>query len=172
MNRVRAFFAEEAAECLNALAAELADPDPDPAAVHGAVRQLRGSAQVARFGAVADAARSLEEALKPAARGEAPWDEGLARRAAEDAATLARAVEAVREGRMEQDERESSMDEQARNEAAADEVVPIEMLEYEGTAALERARTLREPLEEAIIAGDPPGEIMDELFDLIRLGTK
>jgi hypothetical protein len=48
--------------------------------------------------------------------------------------------------------------------------VPIEALEYAPDAALERALELREPLEMAIVADDPAGPILDELFDLIRLG--
>ena len=65
------------------------------------------------------------------------------------------------------------MDESKQQEAMATErVVPIEDLEYRGRAALRRAEALRIPLEDAIDAGDPPGPIIDELFDLIRLGTK
>ena len=52
------------------------------------------------------------------------------------------------------------------------EVVPIERLEYRGPEALERAETLRLPLENALITGEAPGPIIDELFDLIRLGRK
>ena len=171
MNRVRAYFVEEAAECLDALEREFSGGDPDPDEVYRAVRQLRGSAQVARFGALADEARALEAALKPVARGEASWA-GLADRVRDGTDVLARGVDAVREGRMEQDEREPLMDEQEPNEPVGAQVVPIETLEYEGHAALERALTLREPLEDAIMAGDPPGAILDELFDLVRLGTK
>lgn len=54
---------------------------------------------------------------------------------------------------------------------ARDAVVDVTTLEYGGKAALERARTLREPLERAIAEGRP-GPILDELFDLIRLGTR
>ena len=171
MNRVRAYFIEEATECLDALERELSAAHPDPDAVYRAVRQLRGSAQVARFGALADEARALETALKPVARGGASWSE-LADRVRDGIAGLARGVDAVREGRMEQDEREPPMEEQERDEPGTEQVVPIETLEYEGGAALERARTLRAPLEDAITAGDPPGAILDELFDLIGLGTK
>jgi chemotaxis protein histidine kinase CheA len=170
MNRVTAHFVEEATECLDALEAELGGPEPDPGVVYRTVRQLRGSAQVARFGALVEEARPLEETLKTVARGERSWGEALAARVREDMQSLARGVDAVREGRMEQDDREPPMEEQGRNESG--EVVPIETLEYSGPEALARARTLREPLEDAIVAGDPPGAILDELFDLIRLGTK
>lgn len=68
---------------------------------------------------------------------------------------------------------EPPMDEPKQQEAIATErVVPIEDLEYRGRAALKRAEALRIPLEDAIAAGQPSGPIMDELFDLIRLGTK
>jgi HPt (histidine-containing phosphotransfer) domain-containing protein len=171
MSRVRAFFVEEAEECLEALEQELSGPNPDPGEVHRAVRQLRGSAQVARFGELAREARSLEESLRPVARGEQPWEDGLVRRVWDAIPSLARGVEAVRQGRMEPDERERLMDEQGR-EVDTEDVVPIEALEYRGEVALEQARSLRDPLEDAIMAGDPPGAILDELFDLIRLGTK
>lgn len=172
MNRVRAFFIEEATECLAAARRALSGSTPDPGAVYGAVRRLRGSAQVARFGGLAETARSLEESLRPVARGEAGWDEALGTRVAAGVESLSRDVDAVREGRVEQDEREPAMDEQARNEAGTGEVVPIETLEYQGDSALAKAQELREPLESAIVSGDPPGAIIDELFELIRLGTK
>lgn len=173
MNRVRAFFVEEATECLGAIRAELAASSPHPGVVHAAVRRLRGSAQMARFGRLADAAWSLERELKLVARGEAAWDDPLRRRVGRELESLARGLEGVRAGRMEQDEKEPPMDEQRSSESTVtDEVVPVETLEYRGVAALERARTLREPLEAAIGSGEPADAILDELFDLIRLGTK
>jgi HPt (histidine-containing phosphotransfer) domain-containing protein len=172
MSRVRVFFIDEATECLAALEDELSGRKPDPTELHRAIRRLRGSAQVARFGALAREARSLEESLKPVADRGSPLGDGLARRVRDVIPSLARAVDAVREGRMEPDEREPLMDEQEHTEMATDEVVAIDELEYQGPAALERARALRDPLEETIMAGDPPGAILDELFDLIRLGTK
>jgi hypothetical protein len=48
--------------------------------------------------------------------------------------------------------------------------VPIDELEYAGRAALERALELRVALEDAIVAEEPVGGIIEELFDLIRLG--
>ncbi|NIY07883.1 MAG: hypothetical protein GWN02_06210, partial [Gemmatimonadetes bacterium] len=51
----------------------------------------------------------------------------------------------------------------------AETIVPVEELEYSGRTALDRAESLRSPLEDAIVNGDPPGPILDELFDLIRL---
>ena len=55
------------------------------------------------------------------------------------------------------------------DEREEERVVAIETLEYEPDAALDRARSLRRPLEQAIDAGHPTGPILDELFDLIRL---
>jgi hypothetical protein len=52
------------------------------------------------------------------------------------------------------------------------EPVAIESLEYGPEAALSRAVELREPLEMAIVADEPAGPILDELFDLIQLGRK
>lgn len=51
-------------------------------------------------------------------------------------------------------------------------VVRIDDLEYGGEAALERALELRPALEDAIVSESPAGPILDELFDLIRLGMK
>lgn len=167
MNRVRAFFVEEADQCLDAIDAELSGR-PDPGALYRSIRLLRGSAQVARFGALAREAGSLESAVKPAARGERPWDEALERRVRQASVALAERVDAVREGRTEQDEREP-MEEKAHENGA--DTVPVETLEYRGEAALQRALALREPLEKAVSDGDP-GAVLDELFDLIRLGTK
>lgn len=173
MDRVRAFFVEEATECLGAIRTELAGTNPHPDTVHTAVRRFRGSAQMARFGALADAAWSLEQELKLAARGDARWDRALRHRVARELERLAGGLDAVRAGRMERDEKEPSMDEQSRSESTVEEeVVPIEALEYSGAAALARARALRGPLEAAIGSGDPTDAILDELFDLIRLGTK
>lgn len=56
-------------------------------------------------------------------------------------------------------------------EAGAERIVPIDALEYRGEAALGRALSLREPLEQAVAEGRPE-PILDELFDLIRLGAK
>ncbi len=50
--------------------------------------------------------------------------------------------------------------------------VPLESLEYGPEAALKRAAALREPLEMAVVADEPAGPILDELFDLIELGGK
>jgi chemotaxis protein histidine kinase CheA len=172
MNRVRAFFLEEATECLDAIRAGLDGPT-DPGALYTAARRLRGNAQMARFGRLAEMAWSLEERLRPVARGQAPWDDALRERAERELASLARGVDAVRDGSMEQDRRESGMDDQKGNDPVGrDGVVPIDELEYRGTAALKRALALREPLEDAFVAAEPAGPIMDELFDLIRLGTK
>lgn len=173
MTRVRAFFLEEAEECLAAIRRGLEGPTAEPGTVYAAVRKLRGNAQVARFGRLAEEARSLEERLKPVARGKGSWNETLGARVARGVESLGRAVDAVREGRMEQDEREAPMDEQTSNEPGGpDDAAPIETLEYRGREALEQAETLREPLEDAILTADPAGPILDELFDLIRLGTK
>lgn len=173
MSRVRAFFVEEAAECMTILRGELRAPSPDPVALHAAVRRLRGSAQVARFGDLAREASVLESLLKPVAKGGAVWEETLGRRLKEGLESLARGIDAVREGRTEQDAREGSVDEARASEAPSDgDVVSMESLEYGGSEALNRAQALRGPLEDAIIEGEPAGAILDELFDLIRLGTK
>lgn len=173
MSRVRTFFVEEASECLTTIRSELADGAPDPTTLHSAVRRLRGSAQVARFGGLAREAGELERMLKPVAVERAAWGESLDRRMTEGLESLARGVAAVREGRTEQDTREAPMDEHRDPDRRSDDdVVPMETLEYRGAAALERALGLRGPLEDAIFSDDPPGPILDELFDLIRLGTK
>ncbi len=50
--------------------------------------------------------------------------------------------------------------------------VDIGTLEYAPHPALERALELRTALEDALVTGAPVGPILDELFDLIRLGMK
>ena len=53
-----------------------------------------------------------------------------------------------------------------------DDVVPIESLCYRGPAALRRALELRPQLE-PLVAGNPAArEVLEELFDLIRLGLE
>lgn len=51
-------------------------------------------------------------------------------------------------------------------------VVRVADLEYGGRAALERALELRPALENAIVSEAPAGPLLDELFDLIRLGMQ
>jgi hypothetical protein len=54
------------------------------------------------------------------------------------------------------------------------EVVPIESLCYSGRAALERALGLRGRVRELIEAGAPADvveELLEEVFDLVRLGS-
>lgn len=50
-------------------------------------------------------------------------------------------------------------------------LVPLEDLCYSGEAALRRALELRPALEKALAEGRPPQDLLDEIFDLIRLGT-
>jgi hypothetical protein len=64
---------------------------------------------------------------------------------------------------------ETVMDQQTDGAPATGEIVDIGTLEYAGEAAVDRALALREPLEDAIVSEEPPGPILDELFDLIRL---
>ena len=172
MNRVRTFFLEEATECLHEIEAELADPSPSTETLYAAVRRLRGSAQMARYGSLAEDAWPLEEVLRRVSHGEMAWDDKLETRVQEETASLARAVDAVREGSIEQDEKEPLMEEQAPEADDAETIVPVEELEYSGRTALDRAESLRSPLEDAIVNGDPAGPVLDELFDLIRLGRK
>lgn len=186
MSRVRAFFLREAGECLSDMASELERTSLDVTALHRAVRRFRGSAQMARFGALAEAARALETRLRGplghAVSGETSDAGGRASGSQEELRreawgvleSLERGVEAVREGRLEEDPRmEVGMEQQGGDESGDElNVVPIGALEYRGEAALERALELREALEEAIVGETPTGPILDELFDLVRLGSK
>lgn len=167
MSRLRAFFLEEARECLEIARRELTRERPDVGTVHRAFRRLRGSAQMARIGEVVGLAGALEERLRPASVGAVAggqaMDLGMARSGLTD---LERALEAVRSGDMEPREtRERAMDGEG-----AGAVVEMEELEYRGVAALERALELRPALEEAVVSDAPAGPILEELFDLIRLG--
>ncbi len=169
MNRTRAFFLEEATECLAAARAELEGEAPDPAAVHRAVRRLRGTAQVARFTGIAERAASLEGRLRDAP-GAAGWPPDVRRATAEALRWLESAVAEIRSGEVEPEIRgDEQMDGEAREEG---DDVGIEDLEYRGRAALERAMQLREVIEEATMTGASVAPLLDELFDLIRLGMR
>ncbi len=176
MSRVRAFFLEEAGECMADLRQELERAPLDPVALHRGVRRFRGSADMARFGALADRAREIERWLRDQGTGAiAPEVAAAARsRASEALGSLERQLTEIREGRLEEDPRmEAGMTEaEGGGVQGGLEVVPVENLEYQDAAAIERALTLREALEDAIVTDEPAGPILDELFDLIRLGTR
>lgn len=170
MNRVRAFFIEEATECLEAARRELSEPAADPARLLAPVRRLRGSAQLARFGELAREARGLEDRLRDLSsqRGAAGWSD---EEVAAELEALERSLRAVRLGEIEQDtEPENRMDGEAGGGGQG--TVEVEELEYRGRAALDRALQLREALEDAVVTDQPVGPILDELFDLIRLGMR
>lgn len=133
---------------------------------------LRGSAQMARFGRIERGALELESRLKPLIPA-GTLDSAALAGVREQVAVLGGEVDAVREGRVEQDARSgAAMDEQPRGGGEVEEVVEIGTLEYAREAALDRALELREPLEDAIVSENAPGPLLDELFDLIRLGRK
>lgn len=168
-SRTRAFFMEEAAECLAAVRAQLGRKEPDAAALHAAARRLRGSAQLARYGGIARLAEALETRLRPLARPGSSWPEGAGLDLAGRVVALERALEAVRRGEVEEDmATETAMD----GQGSATGVVAIEELEYSGAAALQRALDLRTELEDAIVQEQPVGPILDELFDLVQLGMR
>lgn len=180
MSRVRTFFLREGAECLSRIREEVAGEMPmDTAAVYRAIRRFRGSAQMARFGEVADRAWVLEQRLRelPVRRSEeggtSAMDEALGREVRNVLESLESDMEAVREGRLEAESRtEAGMQEQQTGEGQGTGVVPVEAIEYRGEAALDRALELRAPLERAIVSDEPAGPILEELFDLIHLGLK
>lgn len=62
-----------------------------------------------------------------------------------------------------------STERQAREDGTE---IAIEELEYTSEAALARALELRTPLEDGIVAEETVGPILDEIFDLIRLGMR
>ena len=168
MSRVRAFFVEEATGCLQKARGELARERPDRMALYRAVRRLRGSAQLARLDGVAREAAALEALLRPGPGNEG-WTTALRPATEPGLGRLEAAVDAVRTGSMETvDEMETVMEGEARAEGA----VGMDELEYRGTAALERALELRTAVEEAIVKETPTKAVLDELFDLIRLGMR
>lgn len=168
MSRVRAFFLEEAAQCLAVLAR--ANEAGNTASAYGAVRRLRGSAQLARYAQVAELAIPLEHRLRDIVRGLGSWTLASAHEVARGIDALERSVQAVRDGTIQQQVGRNMVDEQ-RLEGGPVEVA-IRELEYSGSAALSRALEIRGPLEEAMAAGDPVDGILDELFDLIGLGLE
>lgn len=168
MNRTRAFFLEEAAECLRAARAELERAPPDRTAVYRAIRRLRGSAQLARFTSIARRAGWLEHRLRER-EGAVEWPRDLGMAAGEALGWLEVALERVRAGEVEP---ENQGDARMDGEARVAGVVELDELEYRGQAALERALQLRPLIEEAAGSGAALSPVMDELFDLIRLGMK
>lgn len=170
MSRVRAFFLQEAARCLSELSVPAAPRPRELRRLHAAARRLRGSAQLARYPAVVDVALPLERRLKTLAGGDEPWSAGTAAAVADQVRAVERAVQAVRDGTIQQQSGGTMAEEQSR-EAGVPEVA-IRELEYAGEAALRRALELRRSLEEALDAGEPAAGILDELFDLIRLGME
>jgi HPt (histidine-containing phosphotransfer) domain-containing protein len=169
MSRVRAFFLEEAAECLDILRKAGGGP-PDHGKLLAAARRLRGHARLARYGRLADAAERLEDTLKRLVRGEVTWTEGTGRDVANAIRELERSVHSVREGSLEPDiGGDMTTDRQL---PASTEEVPIEDMEYSGVDALHRALELRTALEDGIVSGAPVGPVLDELFDLIRLAIE
>ena len=166
MTRVRAFFLEEATECLRIAREEMSREIPDRWVVYRSIRRLRGSAQLARYGEVARRAAALESRTRPGDGGE-EWSAELAAAMAAELTVLDEAVETVRRGEVEPGE---ETDRNMEADANAGGVVGIEELEYRGSAALERALELRPALEDTIIAEAPVGPLLDELFDLIRMG--
>lgn len=197
MSRVRTFFLREGAECLSTIREEVGKPTMDAGVVYRAIRRFRGSAQMAGLSGPAERALTLEERLRrdpeevrdrprqPGGHEDAGGTEALRPEVLTVLELLEQDVEAVREGRLEGDPRmEAGMEEQGvgvgagagaesgpAGEAAAD-VVPIEDLEYRGEAALDRALQLRPALQNAIVSDEPSGPLLEELFDLIRLGLK
>ena len=168
MSRLRDFFVEEAEECLRAARTELAREAPDRGVVYRAVRRLRGSAQLAGYGPIARDAAALESRLRPGT-GKADRESGAGTAAAAALESLAAALARVRSGAMNPgEEAENPME----GEARGDGVPGMEELEYRGPAALERALELRAAIEDAVVSQAPVGPLLDELFDLIRLGMR
>lgn len=166
MSRVRAFFLEEASECLGAARREMQCERPERAAVYRAVRRLRGNAQLARLDAVAAPAARLEARVRPR-EDDRGWPAQLAEEAESALGRLEATIEAVRAGVITGDtEAGQTMDGEARVEGE----LGMEELEYRGRAALERALELRRDIEDAIVSETPVGPILEELFDLVRLG--
>lgn len=167
MSRARAFFIEEATECLRTARSELARAAPERVVVYRAVRRLRGSALLARFASLTRDAGALEALLRPG-RGADGWPESLVERVRTGLDALELDLARVRAGELNpQEETKAPMDGEVRR---TEGVVRIEELEYRGRAALERAAELRDAIEDAVVSEAPVGPILDELFDLIRLG--
>ena len=168
MSRARAFFVGEATDCLQLARTELGREIPDRTTLYRAVRRLRGSAQLARFGSVAREAGALETLLRPVAGNEA-WSAELGRATEWGLDRLEAVVGAVSAGEIEPvDEMETVME----GEAGVEEALGMDELEYRGQAALERALELREALEAGVRGEAAVGPLLDELFELIRLGMR
>lgn len=167
MTRTRSFFLREAAECLGTLREDLVDGHPDLGRAYRAARLLRGSAQMARFGRLGARAERLEHSVRAAHRGEAEWSPEAAAEARQIVEELEAAVAGIRAGRIQQDPR-TELDMDGQQEQGG--IMDVAELEYRGERALERALELRSELERALEEGRSSQGILDELFDLVRLG--
>jgi chemotaxis protein histidine kinase CheA len=170
MSRSQALFLEEAARCLAELGATPGTDPEEGRRLHAAARRLRGSAQMARYGSVAEVAIRMERRLKRLADTGVPWSDTEAEAFRRDVAAANAAIQDVQGGTIQQDARTTmSTDSQGGDDKAE---IAIEELEYAPAAALQRALELRAPLEDGIVAEDTVGPILDEIFDLIRLGMR
>jgi len=158
VSRLFMFFREEAAEQLAGMRASLLDGDAEE--LYRQARVLRGSAQMARQDGVRQLAATVEGMARQLARGEIHWDESVRAELSNATADLERQVGEARE-RVTRKQSEDDVEEQ--------EIVPIRELQYAGDQAFDRARELRNALEQHI--DDPDGlELLAELYDLIELG--
>jgi chemotaxis protein histidine kinase CheA len=170
MSRSRDLFLAEAAQCLAELDATPGTDAEEGRRLHAAARRLRGSAQMARYSAVAQVAVRLERRSKRLADTGVPWSDTEAEAFRRDVEAANAAIRAVRAGTIPQDARITmAADRQGGGDATE---IAIEELEYAPAAALKRALELRSPLEDGIVAEDAVGPILDEIFDLIRLGMR
>lgn len=169
MERSRAFFLEEARECLIRLGRDL-PPNAGRAEIEAryrAARLIRGGAHLGRYGVAMKVAAELEQYFGNALDRDAP-SAPATERVEELVGALERAIAAIERGEVEPD-----MELDMENETGTEQrFVALDELEYIGAAALERAAELRTPLEDAIVSEEPAGPILDELFDLIRLGMR
>lgn len=192
--RLNEYFTQEAGEYLDQLARLLREEGaPDPQALLRLARGVRGSAQMAGAETIAAVAERLEDAARSVASNVVVWSEevrGLAADTVRDIQILIRALN--RWGPDEEARVRSAMDrwhELEPEEVVAveslfyddagphvlsePEVVPIESLLLRGPAALREALRLRPALEQlAVGAGSEARELVDELFDLVRLGAE
>lgn len=192
--RLNEYFTQEAGEYLDQLAALLSDPGiPEPQQLLRLAHGVRGSAQMAGAETIAGVAERLEDAARSVVSNNVIWSEEVRRLAADTVRDLQILIRALnRWGPSEEARVRTAIDRWHELEPedavpieslfydddgphvlsagdGEDAVVPVESLLLRGDEALREALRLRPELERAL-AGSEARELLEELFDLVRLG--
>lgn len=175
--RLSDYLAHEAGEYLERMSWLLsASAAPSRDEMLRLARGIRGSARMAGADDVGDVAERLENELRVAPGGATAWPGDSRERCLRLVAELegllyAGGGDLVPISDLFYDDAGPHVIEQPADAAPAEDLVSIDVLQYDGDAALRRALELRPALTASIDSADRTGsaELIDEIFDLIRL---